>query len=267
MRLVAHRRDDWRSGLEQWPQANGWARQRWRTARAVALLCVCLNAFGQGWRQSLMGLPERPPASTSVQDLNRFHQNVRLATPYFAGLQPGEYQANRDLIRRMVTYLAGVDLISRDPQLRGLVNRGYMSVAALSWGTPWGGGMQQQAPQSSAAPMPQPVRPSKPPFSLEAPAVTGVAEADKAKLADLQERYEFATSRASAVWQSAEALRGNLQSQGFALNTVTEASLARIQLYLELAAGALRAKEWPEAQTNIERADYETEKVRKTTGR
>jgi hypothetical protein len=38
-------------------------------------------------------------------------------------------------------------------------------------------------------------------------------------------------------------------------------------LYLELAAGALRGRDWTEARENLERSEYEAEKIFRAVGR
>jgi hypothetical protein len=51
------------------------------------------------------------------------------------------------------------------------------------------------------------------------------------------------------------------------MNAQTATSVVRLQLYLELAAGALRARDWAEAKDNLEKTEYETEKVFRAVGR
>jgi len=233
----------------------------------VACIAFGLRALAQSdatpqWRRELMGLPSTPSASTNLQDIYRFQRNLQLAGPYFAGLQPGEYEANRELIRRMVMYLVGIEMITRDPRIRLAVSQAFLGVAALRWaGGP--AGTAQQQPDSH----PVTTALATPPFSLQALDVPNVPKESQARLDELQSRYEFAAAHASTAWQAASVLRRSLASKGMTLNALTEASVARLQLYFELAAGAMRAQEWVDAQANLERAEAETENVRKTTGR
>ena len=67
--------------------------------------------------------------------------------------------------------------------------------------------------------------------------------------------------------QSAEVLRLSLASDGMALNTQTATSVARLPGYFDLAAAKLRKHEWSDVSTNLDRAEYETEKIFKTVGR
>jgi hypothetical protein len=97
--------------------------------------------------------------------------------------------------------------------------------------------------------------------------VENVPAAQRATVDELRSRYETSAARAAAAWQNAELLRQNLAREGLALNTQTAASLARLQVYFGLAAGDLQERDWDEAKTNLERAEYETEKVFKTVGR
>jgi hypothetical protein len=124
-----------------------------------------------------------------------------------------------------------------------------------------------QGNDSSQAPAPPPAPPAGPPFAQQAPLIDNVSTAESSIASDLVSRYESSAARAAAAWENAEVLRQNLARQGMALNTQTAASVARLQLYFELAAGDLREHDWTEAGVNLERAEYETEKVFKTVGR
>jgi len=234
-----------------------------------ASLCLaCSIAAAQddsGWRRALQGLPAQPGANMSVQDANQFAQNIEMGVPYFATLTPGDYEANRELVRRMWAYLAALDVMAgRNPQMRLAAGRARRALGA--WGMGYAfvpGGPTAPEP----APNQPPPAPSSPPFATQAPMLENVPAAQRATADELRARYETSAARAAAAWQNAELLRQNLAREGLALNTQTAASLARLQVYFGLAAGDLQERDWDEAKTNLERAEYETEKVFKTVGR
>jgi hypothetical protein len=241
-------------------------------AACLWLICLSGNAQDTGdgaWRRALMSLPDRPSPSTSVQDADRFSQNVELAVPYFATLTPGDYEANRELMRRLWTYQAELDLMAgRNPQMRMAAGRARRALRALPVGLALAAGFPV-APgnDSGQATAPPPVPPAGPPFAQQAPPIENVTAAESGMAGDLASRYELSAARAAAAWENAEVLRQNLAREGMALNAQTAASVARLQLYFELAAGDLREHDWTEAGVNLERAEYETEKVFKTVGR
>jgi hypothetical protein len=234
------------------------------------------QATDQSWRDALMELPEHPTAN--LQDLTRFERHLSMSMPYFATLTPGDYEANRELIRRITVYMAGLDMLSRNPQIsrdpqmraaigrtRGLINQmrfGYLMGSSMPLGAT-SSGQQQQQHQSTQATSGH----REPPFSLQAPKLGKVAPAD-AKLAnELCSQYETDAARSAAAWQRAETLRVSLEGQGASLNVQTATSVSRLQLYFESAAAALREGDWEEARTNLTRAEAETEKIFKTVGR
>jgi hypothetical protein len=235
------------------------------------------QATDQSWRDALMNLPEHPTAN--LQDLTRFERHLSMSMPYFATLTPGDYEANRELIRRITVYMAGLDMLSRNPQIsrdpqmraaigrtRGLINQmrfGYLMGSSTAFGGSASGQPPQQQHQSSQATSGH----REPPFSLMAPKLGKVAPAD-AKLAnELCSRYETDAIRSAAAWQNVETLRLSLEGQGASLNVQTATSVSRLQLYFESAAAALREGDWEEARTNLTRAEAETEKIFKTVGR
>jgi hypothetical protein len=248
----------------------------------AVLLCPSLSAQDTAgetkWRSALTELLSRPPGAANLQDLQRFEENVRLATPYFGTLTPGDYDANRELIRRMTAYLAAMNAMGRDPRMRFALRRANQALLSLRYALPPGLASQVGPPPASmyssgygggngaAEARPAPAR-AQAPYAMQAPEIPNVKEADKAKARDLQTRYESAAAQAATAWQSTEVLRQNLAAEGMALNTLTATSIARVQFYLETAADALREQDWEDARVNIERAEYETEKVFKTVGR
>ena len=240
-------------------------------AACLFLSLLCLSAFGQDtpqWRRDLMDLLARPPGSANLQDLQRFEENVRMATPYYGTLTPGDYEANRELIRRMTAYLAALNMMGRDPRMRFALRRANQALFSLRYALPPGLSSQLEAPSPyGGETRPAPPKPAQAPYQLQAPDIPNVAEADKGTARELQNRYESAAARAATAWQSAEVLRQSLAAGGMTLNTLTATSITRVQLYLETAADALREQDWEDARVNIERAEYETEKVFKTVGR
>ena len=89
----------------------------------------------------------------------------------------------------------------------------------------------------------------------------------KASADSLSARYEGAAARALSAWQSAEQLRLSLASQGAVLNTQTAADVARLEIYFNTASKELLAQNWAAAQTQLERAEYTTERILKVVGR
>jgi hypothetical protein len=154
--------------------------------------------------------------------------------------------------------------------MQAAISQSYLGLAGFGWaGIPaWGSLRQPVAPATPEAPSAPttPSFPTKPPFALQAPEVNVAADAQE-RLIELQSRYESASAKASSTWAAAATISRNLEARGMTLNGTVLTSLARVQLYFDLAASALRAQNWADAETNITRADYETENVRKTTGR
>ena len=163
----------------------------------------------------------------------------------------------------MAAYLATVEVLNHSPGMGTALGRAYRSVAALQWLVPRMGMALPSPAPAPEAPIPAPPAPA---FALQAPDVAGVSAADRPMADDLAMRYELASGKAAVAWQAAGGLRRSLQAQGLTLNVLTETSLARMQVYFDLATAALKARHWAEARTNLERAEYETEKVRKTVG-
>jgi hypothetical protein len=223
---------------------------------------------GTDWRRSFLALPGQPPATASVQDLDRLERDLRLAASYCLAVSPGDFgpadvEANREVARRVTSYLAAVNLMAQDPRMRAAYNRAFLAASAL----PCVASFAPAQPPDAAAPVPAATQAAPPPFTLQAPALENVPERDKRTARELQDRYESAAARAAAAWQSAETLRQNLAARGMALNTQTAASVARVQLFLGQSEEALRGHDWEEAGANLERAEAETEKILKTTGR
>lgn len=143
----------------------------------LTLFLTCAAPYD--WRRSFLTLPGQPAANTSVQDLERLERDLRLATPYCLAATPGDFDANREVVRRVTAYLAAVNLMAQDPSLRGAYSRAFLAAAAL----PCMGGFA----------------PGGPPFQLEAPELANVPESDKRTARELQVRYQSAATRAATA--------------------------------------------------------------------
>jgi hypothetical protein len=239
-----------------------------RVALAIVFAAVLIPAvFGQDWRQDLAASSSGSPANATSADIQRLMRSAQLASPYYMGLRPGDYEANRAMIRRAALYLATVDLVNRDPGVRQALGGAFSSLAALAW-LP---GYVPQYGTGAAAPQPgQPVAipaPEEPRFIKQPVEINNVSAAERPQADEAAQQYQLATTKGASAWRSAAALRRSLQSRGYQLNSDTEVSLARMQVYFDLAADALKARDWAGAATHIERARYETEKVAKVAGR
>jgi hypothetical protein len=217
-----------------------------------------------------MGLPERPGANTTVQDILRFEQTARVAAPYLTTRQAGNVAANREMVRRMWTYLAGMDLIARTAGGSGLgpaIGRARGTLMGLGLAYPyWLAGIGLQG-GNEPTPPPVPVKLEQPPFALQAPDLGEVGPTDQSEADELTGRYESAAANASAAWQSADVLRQSLAARAMSLNSRITASLTRMQLFLESAARDMRKHRWQSAKENLERAEYMTVLVTNSVGK
>lgn len=207
-----------------------------------------------------MGLSDHPAGATA-QDVDRFVENVQLATPYFTTITPGDFEANREMIRRMYAYVMALEMLSgKNPRLRPLASRARraMNGFPIGYGT-------IVAPRSSAQGQEpeQPVVPPKPegpPFAMAAPDVEGAP-------AELTARYDSTAARASVAWQNAETLRAGLESRGMTLNAQTAASLGRLEVDMDAALRAFKGRKWAAAADSLDRADGEIAKISKIAGK
>ena len=236
-----------------------------RPLLATLILCLAANAQDDDpqWRRNLGGILSRPAEEADAVALQRFEQETRLAVPYFATFTPHDYEANRALVRNMAIYLARINAMSgKNPQLRSALRRANLALLDLRYAYPLAPASEPVRRAES-----RPASPRDPPFSLAAPSIKGVPEADRVTARDLQSSYESAAVKALTAWQITEELSQNLQARGMSINTLTAASIARVQMFMETAAGAMRDRDWDDARTNIERAAYESDKVLKAAGR
>src|SRR5579872_2402938 len=161
----------------------------------MASLAAAQNPAGQGndpqWRRDLMGLSDHPGGATA-QDIDRFVQNVQMATPYFATITPGDFEANREMVRRMWAYTMALEIMAKqNPMMRPLASRARGAMNAFPIGYMMiqpGASGQQQAPRPQA----QPPKPGAPPFALTAPSVEGAPD-------ELTARYDSTAARAATA--------------------------------------------------------------------
>lgn len=257
------------------------------SGKGAALLALLVGLAVNGWPQALdgptestwrsmvMGLPEQPPANISADDVTRFQQSVMYAAPYFATLKPGDWEANRELARRMATYMMALGGMNRGPQFGRAVGRAGRAMGAMRMvapgflsGYPMTFGPEPGPPMAPGPPPAemQPGQGQPPPFPLEPPAPREVAGADREVATDLTIRYRTSAGHAANAWKNAEDLRMRLEADGMTVNDDIAASVARLRMDLILAAEALGVHDWAEAQANLERADYETRRLEKSVG-
>jgi len=229
---------------------------------------------GRAAMAAMSTLPATPPANTSTQDIAQFEKNMRMMAAYLAATSPtadqSQVEANRALVRRMATYMAGLEaLSSSNAKLRPPINRAQQSFNSLGF-------LQYLALansfQTSNPDQPPPQPPAQnwqqpPPFALTAPESTDVSDADKEVAAELHTRYETDAAHSAGVWQNAETLRQNLAARGLGLNVHTATALVRLPLHFNSAANALRRNDWDAARTHLEQAEAETEKIANTVGK
>jgi hypothetical protein len=241
-----------------------------RATLVFALLCGVLAAQkppASGapgaplWRQTFGGILNRLPGSLNVRDLQLLESQMAMSGAYCTGLTPGDYEANRQLVRQMVTYLATVQVATQDREMNASLGRLTRSLGAF----PCAYALPPQQQAQPGAPPPPPA-PGEPPFSKQAPALKNIAKADQEAANDLKERYESVASRAAVAWQNAEVVRRGLIAKGMNLNAQTAASVDHLKLFLDQATTALNAHDWKEAGEALDRTEYETQKVGKAVG-
>ncbi len=207
-------------------------------------------AFAQDWRRELAALPEHPTAN--AQEIDRFVQNVQLATPYFATITPGDYEANREMVRRMWAYTMALDMMAKqNPMLRSYAVRARRAMNAFPIGYSM---IQTGRPAEAPAPAAQ-TKPGDPPFALTAP--------DGA----LGERYESTAVRAASAWRNADKMRQDLALRGLSLNPATAAAVGRLEADMDAAMRNIKSGKQNEASAALDRADAEIEKISKILGR
>jgi hypothetical protein len=225
-------------------------------------MCVAACAQTPNWRQTFTGLLNRPPGSLNTRDLQLLESQMALAGQYCVGLTPGDYEANRALVRQMATYLATVQVAAGDQQMNLSLRRLTRSLTAFpcAYGLPPG----QQQPPSVAAPAP--IVPGEAPFAKTAPVLQDVPKADQETAKDLRERYASDAGRAATAWKNAEVIRQGLVAKGMSLNAQTASSVDHLKVLLDEAADELRDHKWDDALSSLQAVEATTEKVNKTVG-
>ncbi len=191
--------------------------------------------------------------------MQRFEQYIG-GGAFCMSADPNDFEANRELVRQMATYLATVNTLSQDPEARAYALRLSHTIAAYPCVLP---AQQSQAPAPEAAPASQP---GEPPFSQKAPVLDKVPAKDKETANELRARYETDAAKAAAAWQNAQTMQENLVARGMALNTETTKSVLRLQLFFNHAAEALKAHDWDEALSQLQAIESDTEKIIKVVG-
>jgi len=241
---------------------------------SIVFLLASALASAQDWRQGILALPENPSAATP-EDMARFNQYVQAAGSYFAVLKPGDWEANREIVRRMAAYSATLGVLSRnDPQMRSAYGSVQRSLGSVRFPQAFYGAYpglvfapQPQKPVEDASPPAPERRNSSVPFLMTAPDPGKVKDAERKIASAVETRYENAAAQAGAAWQNIDSVRKNLEERGMTLNTQTAAALARLPLLFQFASQAITRHDWEEANLNLERAEGETQNILRTVGR
>jgi len=220
------------------------------------------SAGTSNWRGSFRGLMNRRAGSLNARDLQMLETQLALAGQYCTGLTPGDYEANRTMVRQMMAYLATIQVAAGDEQMNLSLRRLRGSLLAFPCAYP----LPPGAPARGPAVAPPPRAAGEPPFSLEAPELKDLAKADQQAANELRERYASVASRAAAAWKNAETIRLGLVAKGMSLNADTQASVNHLKLFLDQASDALNQHDWTEAGAALDRCEYATQKVAKTVG-
>jgi hypothetical protein len=236
--------------------------------RLVFTLLLSATIYAQvpssAWRQTFSGYLSRPPGSWTESDLEQMEGVLALAGQGCVGLTPGEYEANRELVRQMTTYLGTVQVATSDARMRTSLRRLSRSLGSFRCAYAFAPGQQQQ--QAAAPPPPPPPPPGEVPFTTSAPVLTNVPKADQDTAKELRERYSSDASRAAIAWKNADQVRRNLQVKGQSLNAGTAAAVDRLKLLLDEAAEALRDHKWDDALSSLQGVEATTQKVNSTVG-
>lgn len=214
------------------------------------------------WRGTFRGLMGRRPGTVNARDLQMLETQLALAGQYCVGLTPGDYEANRAMVRDMMAYLATIQVASGDEQMNLSMRRLRGSLAAF----PCAYALPPGAPPPGPAAAPPPRAAGEPPFALQAPALTDVKKEDQETAKELRERYAGVASRAASTWKNAETIRLGLVAKGMSLNADTQASVDHLKLFLDQATEALNQHDWMEAGEALDRCEFATQKVAKTVG-
>src|SRR5260370_22578413 len=82
--------------------------------QALFAFCLPLAALQaqppSDWRSVFNTLPAQPQPTTNAQDIERLRGQIQQATPWFLSINPNDYEANREMVRRLVPYLAATEM-------------------------------------------------------------------------------------------------------------------------------------------------------------
>jgi class 3 adenylate cyclase len=98
------------------------------------------------------------------------------------------------------------------------------------------------------------------------PPTAALSAADQSTARDLRERYAMDAGHAATARRNADEMRRNLAAKGMSLNAQTDASLDRVQLFLDEAKEAIRDHKWDDALSSLQAVEAETQKVSKAVG-
>ena len=112
---------------------------------------LATQASAQSWRRSLQNLPERPASGVTVRDIESVEEDLRMGAPFLGAAAPENWEANRDLVRRTITYLSAVRAMTGDPLVRTALMRTFRMVTAMRLAYPEN--------QNQPTPPPQPIGP------------------------------------------------------------------------------------------------------------
>ncbi len=216
---------------------------------------------GSLWRGNLGGLLGQQPSRVTMDDLGRFDQYLVGAGAYCSALTPGDYAANRLMVRSMAAYVATMNAYTRDPQMRASLGRLSGRISAFPCAF-----VGYQPEPLVFEPVPPPVN-TEPPFAMNPPDVPNVAASDKETFSDLQARYKVDATRAASAWKSAAEMNARLSTRGATLNADTAAAVSRFQLLFGLAAGSMLDRRWDEVLEHLRAVEAETTKVANVVGR
>jgi hypothetical protein len=228
----------------------------------AVLLLAAFGAQGQvvspRWYRSATGMMGMPAANVSAREMERLERYLVFGVPYCGALAAQQYAANLAIARSMSTYLATVSTAATDMDARAAALRVAAAFSYFPCAYPG-----KQMPVVA----PPPPQPGDAPFSLKAPDLGKVPDAEQETAADLVIRYETDAARSAVTWKNAETLRLSLASRGMSLNAQTATSFARMQPLFEEAATALKNHKWDDALSTLQAAEATTQKVATTVGR
>ena len=132
---------------------------------AVSLIAQTTDSADPKWRQMFGGLPDHPGPNMSVQEIDLLRGECTTGRAVLRHAHAGRLRSeSRTGVRRMWTYLAGMEMMARSPQMRAAMGRARQAMLGLRGGFLMVGPQSMAGPQSSGQ-MPaqeQPLQPQKP---------------------------------------------------------------------------------------------------------